>query len=267
MIENGSNWRRTLNRMLARADVVLSIADGQTIGRPWPDAELAAALRAHARSGRPEIVVLAHPNLSPDDVARAQPAFRRALETCKDWRSPRVVMAGPDAVKGQVAMARHHFRLSKALLDPDEARLIGVVTFPLLTAGVLLASWSTLTGWVAIALTALDLLPVDVDWVRIPGTAIVRPLGCAACYWAGALARLTTASRFDFDRTYRLGSYRLHLGMAGCLAWVAVRLLSPLAGVAWLWGVIAVGAGWLMADVFTGTVRKERPDLVRQLPD
>jgi hypothetical protein len=267
-IEEGANWRRTLSRMLTSANTIVFVVDAFTVRRSWPAAELAAALRAHARWGGPEIVVLKHPDLRGGDVEAGQPAFKCVLETCVGLRCPRVVVAGPNAIREQVAMLQKQFRLSKALLDRDEGRIVQQLTFPFQVVGVRLSSLSTVPGVLAVALLAMDVLPVEGDWAGSIDNAVARQaLGCVAAYWAGSVIRLTSASRFDFADQYRLRTYWSHAVMAVSFSWVAVRLLAPLDTVAWVWGAIACCAGWLMADVFVYNVLKQRPGLVRNLPE
>lgn len=258
----GSSWWSVLNRSLGETDVFVAFLDAKATTQPMVAAELLAALEARAASGTPRILVLAGPDLAGRNRRESFPVFEAVLAdpvSPESHRQVRIIPgAGPvlDAVASDLKPARYE---TTAVVPGAWAKLLQVLTLPLV---ILAPPIVEIAGWFLGVLALLE------HWERTNVGAFLESsqlLG-AAClvgaYLAGFAARLLAA------RAFEVGGLRRGLGPFGVLALPFVGIsalvfvwskgLSPL-----LLGWVAVlaGAGWYLAEVFLGTVRREKPNV------
>jgi membrane protein YqaA with SNARE-associated domain len=106
-------------------------------------------------------------------------------------------------------------------------------------------------------------------WDKVDSSAILSFWGVLTVaylicgYWLGFTARLSIASRFEVRHTNVKALTWMHIlssiGFFGILAVWYVDVPKLIVG----WAVALCGIGWLMADLFVGRVRQEKPDFGR----
>lgn len=239
----GTSWCDRLNLELARATVVVAFIDQVSVGRPWPEAEIMAALESRIRTGLPSIAVVIGPVLAESLDQGALPAstgvgLRSVLTTSPTTSRAISVIDGREARIAERladALQRNAF-VSTAVLPVLVSDLVRLVSWPFLTFVMQLAPLGTPISLASALFAAgTGLLPTHVLFMFL------------AALGTGSAARAVLAPWMDLEQLLAPHKRQLVANlvcwsavMIGLSVWHDALMLAPASGI--------VGAGFLMAD-------------------
>jgi hypothetical protein len=272
-ISEGANWRTTLNRMIGEANVFIGVIERQTVTRAWPAAELETALEGARIAGQPEIILLAEPDLATSD-ARMLPVFAavfRAVAPCY----PRIMPLKDTTLPGIVRdLSAGEWHLPHALLGRRVSTSVMTAVAVPLAPILLIGSLGTLAAYGAAAVSALQAAG-GIDLVGLAASSGAAPTVLVlSAFWAGFVARLAAASRFDVRLPSSLlasgvsaGSAkvaRLHAAMALAFVVLMAQMFPAVGLLTRAWALVVAATGWLLARVFLVVTFTQRPGLERR---
>jgi tetratricopeptide (TPR) repeat protein len=257
----GSSWWPVLNRSLGKTDVFVSLLDAEATTRPMVAAELLAALAARAQSGTPRLLILAGPDLDARNRRESLPVFEAVLADSPlpaSHRQVRIIPASEGTLRTVASGLRPAHYETTSVVPGEWAALLQFLAVPIVSLGAM----TEIAGPGAGVLALLE------HWQRtqvaafLDGWHLLGPACLLAGYLAGFAARLVASKAFEVGGVRRgLGPYGVYAFScvgASALALGWANYLSPLLlG----WVVVLAGTGWCLAEVFLGTVRREKPGI------
>ncbi len=278
-IPRGSSWRSALNREIGHCNVFVSLLAEETWKKPWPAAELEAALSHAHQVGYPEVIVLikakprADDNVDhPSSVGGERLPVFEAVVTQRGRMGLKLKEIGNKKDEQQNAIRNlvrriepGRFRSTQATFGrplEEGLRLLGVLPLSIM---LLVGSWGTIAGWLAMVLVVFQAVGwVEVaDLLRFHGALAPALLLCG--FWAGFVGRLAAASRFEVAWDDRLPKHRasLHAIMALFFIQVTVPWLPMVPAIVVAWGAIACGLGWFSGANFVAQILRAKRGIRR----
>jgi hypothetical protein len=138
---------------------------------------------------------------------------------------------------------------------------------------LLVGSWGTLVAWIAAAAAVLQGVGA-VDLVEFMAAYGALPAVFVLCgFYAGFVARLAAASRFDVRLPSTLlasgvsaGSARvatLHALMAATFVVLMIEMSRNVEPLILAWGILSAAVGWYSGHVFLFMIFVQKPELER----
>jgi len=87
-ISLGANWRRAIHDRMADSTHVICLADETSVQKPWPAAEIEAAMRLRKLSHTPRIIVLAKKDLDVSSLSGIKPVFQHIFSNENSFDPP-----------------------------------------------------------------------------------------------------------------------------------------------------------------------------------
>ena len=157
------------------------------------------------------------------------------------------------------------FRTAYTLFGRSLEKGLRVLGFLPLSVMMLVGSWGTITAWGAMFLIGVQMVGwVDVaDVLRFHDALVPALLLC--WFWAGFVARLAAASRFEVAWDDRMSRNRaiLHAGMAMWFILVTVPWFPTVSTMVIAWGAITCGFGWFSGACFVAQILRVKRDIRR----
>jgi hypothetical protein len=187
VIPRGTNWRAKLKNALIEANVFIAVLDNETIKhiRKWVAAEMMMALIRKRLTGLPNILILAHPDLSiSDETAAVFKSIMRCKRngTANGWY---VFFQSLPQLLNELDYDGYMLFRTPSLFPPVFTRIVEIWVLPLI-----LTSYLAMTaGFAGLFLAFLQYmgkmqLPALIPSLFIPGVFY------ALSYWAGFIMRL-----------------------------------------------------------------------------
>lgn len=255
-IPDGASWRRALADGIRSTNVFITVLDKHGMGCEWVAAEALAAAAAHRLTFLPDIIVVAHPELSHSDLRRGHAVFQAIWPEPADGVSPgdvRVVRLREGEVDALVSAFRGYVFSAPSILPPPA--LLAVLPAYLLAGTVGL--FSGLAGLVCLPL-AVSALRSKFDVAAHLPAPLLAPAAIFAAYLAAFALRLAIAAAFEFGdpRTSSLLAAVAHAVAAGSLAAVSVSLAPHVSPLIVGWSIAASLVALLAAAGFVDATRK-----------
>ena len=252
-IKHGTNWRRELQRHIARSNVLISVLDPVGAGREWPARELESALWGCRRIGSPQILVMVGKGESADEATGdVLPVFVSILgQKRSPYREgrPRVILVREgEGVKYPTlpvvasGLGDGEYR-SESVLPMGCSEFMEDMSPVLLLAGLGLSLSSIAVMAVLYGLAWAGKVPPQ----GIAGSPLMSLGACLAGYGIGAALRAGVSAPWEWPtRSVMVRRFGLLCAIAG---WFLLRhFLLHAAFMNWLWASVGGVAGLGLVD-------------------
>lgn len=256
----GSSWWSVLNRSLAETDVFVALLDAEAATRRMVAAELLAALAARAESGTPRLLILVGPDLDARSRRESLPVFEAVLAESPSpasHRQVRIVPASESALRMVASGLRPAHYETTSVVPAGWAVLLQLLLLPIISLGPL----TEIAGLGAGILALLERGQRTHVAAFLDHRHLLGPACLLGGYLAGFAGRLVASKAFEVGPRRGLGPYGAYafscIGASALVLGWAKNLSPLLLG----WVAVLASTGWCLAEVFLGTVRREKPGI------
>jgi hypothetical protein len=273
-ISKGAYWRSELNRAIGRCNVFVAILAQETYTKPWPAAELEAALARAHQVGHPAVIVLIKADSDmghPCTVGRERLPVFEALVAQQSRIGLKLKSVGDEdqrenAIRNLVRQLEpgrfrsNHSTFGRAL--ENGMRFLGFLPLAIM---LLVGSQGTIVAWLAMLLVVVQAIGwLDVGSILRSHGALTPALMLCG-FWAGFVGRLALASRFEVSWDDRLHRPRASLHAIMALSFIAVTVpwLPTVPAIVLGWATIAYGLGWFSGVNFVTQILRMKSSIRR----